>query len=178
MAPKRNTGSGPLPKLNNKSGRGSRPDTPISETPKEKDANRSQAQENSQKSDKITSNTCVENTDCRVGNDQDVPPGSEGGVSSGQGADKGSSSNSSPLKPTPGPSKEDDSTRASGLPSRSSTKDLAVLDDFLEVMKRTFSTMSVTFDALNQQTTRIAEMGPAIDAKYQVRIDNDLPSGH
>ena len=57
-------------------------------------------------------------------------------------------------------------------------KDLAVLDDFLEVMKRTFSTMSVTFDALNQQTTRIAEMGPAIDAKYQVRIDNDLPSGH
>ena len=181
MPPRNSSGTGNRSR-GNKIGTDSRPNTPINKTAKDKDkdTSRSQVQEDGQTGDFIASNACIGSTDRCVGNDQGSH--TEGGSGSGPKDEGGPSFTSSQPNPTAEHSnqtstREGDSTRAFNLPSRSSAKDLAVLDDFLEVMKRTFSTMSVTFDALNQQTTRIAEMGPAIDAKYQVRIANDLPSG-
>lgn len=43
------------------------------------------------------------------------------------------------------------------------------MDELLDTMKRAFNAMSVTFDVLSQQTTKVADLGPVIDAKHQVR---------
>lgn len=76
-----------------------------------------------------------------------------------------------PLTPPPErvSKKSDAQAVPSRAPSSSTTKDLVAVDELLDTMKRAFNAMSVTFDVLSQQTTKVADLGPVIDAKHQVR---------
>ena len=51
----------------------------------------------------------------------------------------------------------------------STTKDVEAVNELLGTMKLTLGALGATFDTLGEQTLKVAELGPAIDANYQVR---------
>ncbi|OBZ69764.1 hypothetical protein A0H81_10560 [Grifola frondosa] len=48
------------------------------------------------------------------------------------------------------------------------TSDVQAVSEFLSTMKMTLGALGATFDALGDQTARIAALGPAISATHQV----------
>jgi len=55
--------------------------------------------------------------------------------------------------------------------------DLSEVEELLTTMKQTLGTLGATFDSLGEQTTRIANLGPAITAAHQVhRLRKQLQS--
>ena len=42
------------------------------------------------------------------------------------------------------------------------------INELLGTMRQTLATLGATFDHLGEQTTRIASLGPALDAQHQV----------
>lgn len=89
-------------------------------------------------------------------------------------ANASSSSQTAHVPPNPAPNvsarAQDDATTSNTLPKpsvQSTAKELAAIDELLRVMKRTFTMMGTTFDVLGQQATKVAELGPAMNAKQQ-----------
>ena len=52
------------------------------------------------------------------------------------------------------------------------TPDLLAVNELLLTMKSTLSALGKTFDTLGEQTTKVAELGPAIEATHQVCLLN------
>lgn len=48
-------------------------------------------------------------------------------------------------------------------------KDVEAVNELLGTMKLTLGALGATFDTLGEQTMKVAELGPAIDANHQVR---------
>jgi hypothetical protein len=54
--------------------------------------------------------------------------------------------------------------------------DTSELNELLDVMKKTLAALGSTFDALGQQTTKVASLAPAMDSAYQVSL-SPIPAG-
>ena len=52
------------------------------------------------------------------------------------------------------------------------TPDLLAVNELLSTMKSTLSALGKTFDTLGEQTTKVAELGPAMEATHQVGLLN------
>jgi hypothetical protein len=50
--------------------------------------------------------------------------------------------------------------------------DLLAVNELLSTMKSTLSALGKTFDTLGEQTTKVAELGPAMEATHQVGLLN------
>ncbi|KAH9946436.1 hypothetical protein B0H21DRAFT_693650 [Amylocystis lapponica] len=48
--------------------------------------------------------------------------------------------------------------------------DVQAVGELLDTMKLTLNAMAATFDTLSEQTTKVAELGPTIDAMHQIRL--------
>lgn len=53
--------------------------------------------------------------------------------------------------------------------SAANANDVEAVNELLQTMKLTLGALGATFDTLGEQTMRVAELGPAIDANHQVR---------
>ena len=50
------------------------------------------------------------------------------------------------------------------------TPDLLAVHELLSTMKFTLSALGKTFESLGEQTTKVAELGPAMEATHQVSL--------
>jgi hypothetical protein len=81
----------------------------------------------------------------------------------------------STLKPS-SPTKS--SLAPASMGDRQPTADALAVGELLSTMKNTLSALGKTFDTLGEQTAKVAELGPAMEATHQVRRSIDLTNGY
>jgi hypothetical protein len=78
-----------------------------------------------------------------------------------------------PLEPPPRPpSPTKSSLTTLSIGDLKPAPDLVAVNELLSTMKSTLSALGKTFDTLGEQTTKVAELGPAMEATHQVGLSH------